>query len=126
MENMDKGLTVPKWVLIVRPKIPKMPPKFSAQFVCPSQKVWDCRKKRSLWVSVVRELSILADKPVVCTISRVSSPELPRVSWHPQILVYQLTLSKPGGADYAHHINTGIPGFSDLLTALYMFCYWLQ
>ena len=24
MNNMDKELTVPKWVLIVRPKIPKM------------------------------------------------------------------------------------------------------
>jgi hypothetical protein len=36
MENMDKGLTVPKWVLIVWPKIPKMPNYLSAQFVCPS------------------------------------------------------------------------------------------
>ena len=25
MENMDKGLTVPKWVLIVRPEITQMP-----------------------------------------------------------------------------------------------------
>ena len=35
MENMDKELTVPKWVLINRPKIPQMPqnlyPKLSAQ-----------------------------------------------------------------------------------------------
>ena len=32
MENMDKGLTVPKWVLIhKRPKIPKMPQTLSAQ-----------------------------------------------------------------------------------------------
>ena len=30
----------------------------------------------------------------------------------------QLTLSQPGGEDYAHHINTGTPGFSDLPTAL--------
>ena len=28
MENMDKELTVPKWVLIVQPKIPQMPQKF--------------------------------------------------------------------------------------------------
>ena len=41
---------------VVRPKIPQMPPKFSAQFVCPSPKVWDFRKKSSLWVSVVRAL----------------------------------------------------------------------
>ena len=31
----------------------------------------------------------------------------------------QLTLSQPGGADYAPHISTGTPGFSDLPTALY-------
>ena len=35
MENMD---TVPKWVLIVRPKIPQMTQNLSAQFVCPTPK----------------------------------------------------------------------------------------
>ena len=30
----------------------------------------------------------------------------------------QLTLSQPGGKDYAHLIITGTPGFSDLPTAL--------
>ena len=40
------------------------------------------------------------------------------VPWHPQILADQLTLSQPGGAGYAHHITTGIPGFLDLPTAL--------
>ena len=30
----------------------------------------------------------------------------------------QLTLSQPGGTDYAHLITTGTPGFSDLPTAL--------
>ena len=39
MKNMDKGLTVPKWVLIVWLKIPQMPQNLSAQFVCPSPKV---------------------------------------------------------------------------------------
>ena len=43
MENMDK--TVPKWVLIVWPKIPQMLQNLSAQFVCPSPKVWDFNKK---------------------------------------------------------------------------------
>ena len=37
---------------------------------------------------------------------------------NPQILVDQLTLSQPGGADYAHHITSSNPGFSDLPTAL--------
>ena len=49
---MDKKLTVPKWVLIVRPKIPQMPQKISAHNVSPSPKVRDL-KKGSLCVSVV-------------------------------------------------------------------------
>ena len=51
MENMDKGLTVPKWVLIVPSK---MPQNLSAQFVCPSPKVLDFNAKRLHWTSVVR------------------------------------------------------------------------
>ena len=50
----------------------------------------------------------------VCT-PGLSSPGVPGI---PHILADQLTLSQPGGADYAHHITTGTPGFSDLLTAL--------
>ena len=46
IENMDKGLTVPKWVLIVQQKIPQTLPKCSAQFVCPSTKVWDFFKRK--------------------------------------------------------------------------------
>ena len=48
----------------------------------------------------------------------LSSPGLQGVPWHPRILADQLTLSKPGGTDYAHHITTGTPGYSDLPTAL--------
>ena len=59
MENMDKGLTVPKWVLIVWPKIPQMPQNLFAQFVCPSPKVLDFNEKRLHWASVVRALSLL-------------------------------------------------------------------
>ena len=47
MENMDKGLTVPKWVLINWPKIPQMPQNLSAQIVCPSPKVWDFDEKKA-------------------------------------------------------------------------------
>jgi hypothetical protein len=36
MENMEKGLKVPKWMLINLLKIPEMPQKVSAQIVCPS------------------------------------------------------------------------------------------
>ena len=50
MKKLDKELTVPKWVLINQLKSPQMPPIFSAQFVCPSPKVWDFRKKLSLGV----------------------------------------------------------------------------
>ena len=56
MENMDKGLTVPKWVLIVQPKIPQMPQNLSAQFVSPSPKVLDFNEKKLHWASVVRDL----------------------------------------------------------------------
>ena len=54
MENMDKGLTVPKWVLINWLKIPKMPQNLSAQIVCSSPKVWNFDDKRLHWASVVR------------------------------------------------------------------------
>jgi hypothetical protein len=40
MKNMDKGLTVPKWVLINLPNIPQIPQNLSAQLFCPSPKVW--------------------------------------------------------------------------------------
>ena len=54
MGNMDEGLTVPKWVLINRPKIPQMPQNFSAQFIFPSPKVWDFNEKRLHRASIVR------------------------------------------------------------------------
>ena len=54
MENMGKGLTVPKWVLIVWPKIPQMPQNLSAKSVCPSLKILDFNEKRLHWASVVR------------------------------------------------------------------------
>ena len=57
MENIDKGLTVPKWVLINRPKILQMPQNLSVQIVCPSQRVWDFDEKRLHWASVVRVLT---------------------------------------------------------------------
>ena len=55
MENMDKGLTVPKWVMIVWLEIPQMPQNLSAQFVYPwtksmvypSPKVLDFNEKKA-------------------------------------------------------------------------------
>ena len=38
----------------------------------------------------------------------------------PQFLADQLTLSRPGGAHYACHINTGTLRFSDLPTTLHV------
>ena len=57
MDNMDKELTVPKWVLINRPKIPQ---NLSAQIVCPSPKFWDFDEKRLHWTSVVRASTIVS------------------------------------------------------------------
>ena len=45
MENMDKGLTVPNWVLIVWAKIPQIPQNLSAQFVAQGQKLGISMKK---------------------------------------------------------------------------------
>jgi hypothetical protein len=50
---------------------------------------------------------------ILTNLSVLSEPGVPR---HPQILVNQLTLSDSGRPDYAHHIITGTPGFSDLHT----------
>ena len=36
------------------------------------------------------------------------------------ILVEQLTVSQPEGADFSHQITTGTPGFSNLPMALYL------
>ena len=44
-ENIDKGLTVPKWVLIVWLEILQMPKHLSAQFVSSSPKVLDFNEK---------------------------------------------------------------------------------
>ena len=52
MENMDKGLTVPKKERIGR--IPQMPQNLSAQIVCPTPKFSDFDEKRLHWASVVR------------------------------------------------------------------------
>ena len=65
MENMDKELTVPKWVLIVRPKIPQMPKKFQPKCL-PKPKSSRFLKKSSLWVSVVRAL-LYYEKPTFST-----------------------------------------------------------
>ena len=53
MKNMDKGLTLPKWVLINQLKIPQIPQNISAQFVCPSPKIWKFNEKMLHLVSVV-------------------------------------------------------------------------
>ena len=48
------GLTVPKWVLIVWPKIPQKPQNLSSQA---QEFVLDFNENRLHWASVVRELT---------------------------------------------------------------------
>ena len=55
---MDKGLTIPKWVLINWPKIPKCPQTLSARIVFPSPNVWNFDEKRLYWASVVRATNV--------------------------------------------------------------------
>ena len=52
LDIMHMGLTVPKWVLINRTKIPQMPQNLSDQIVCQSPKVWYFDEKRLHWASV--------------------------------------------------------------------------
>ena len=52
MEKMNKELTVPKCVLIVRLKIPQMPENFQPKMSAQTQK-FEIFEKSSLWVSVV-------------------------------------------------------------------------
>ena len=54
MENMDKELIVPKWMLINRPKLSQKLKILSAQFVCSSRKVWNFDENRLHLASVVR------------------------------------------------------------------------
>ena len=63
-----------------------------------------------MWLLIICPLIEIGFKGVL--------PGVPGVPWHPQILADQLTLSQPGGTDYAKLIITGTPGFSDLPTAL--------
>ena len=43
VENMDKGLTVPKWVLTADSSAENSPN--APKFICPSAKVWDINEK---------------------------------------------------------------------------------
>ena len=47
MKNMDKGLTVPKWMQLNWPKIPQMTNNSSAQIVWPSPEIWDFDEKKA-------------------------------------------------------------------------------
>ena len=82
---MDKGLTVPKWVLIVWPKIPKMSQNLSAQFVCPSPKDLDFNEKGLHWASVVREhgLSFMVEITSLATDSWIGY-----VLWIDSLFIY--------------------------------------
>ena len=50
MEKMDKELTVPKWVLMVQPKITQMPQKCQPKMSAQAQKFEIFEKKLSLGV----------------------------------------------------------------------------
>ena len=52
MEDMDKGLTVPKWVLINRGKYPKC-----LKICLPSPNIWNFDEKRFHRASLVRVFS---------------------------------------------------------------------
>ena len=90
-----------------------------AEFSCRDMSV-SSASSYSAFVSVdlIKDIPDHLKSAHCCIEVRPVGPGVPGVPWHPQILKYQLTLYQPERADYAHHINTGTPGFSDLPTAL--------
>ena len=75
------------------------------------------KKENEIYIHLSKDCSSLKHSfqslVLIITLSGVSSMAVPGVPWHTQIFADKLNLSQPGGADYAHHITTGIPGFSD-------------
>ena len=71
MENKDKELTVPKWVLINQPKVPKV---YTPQLSVLAQKFGILMKKRLYWASVVRDKSNSVQRiiqmPTICSATR--------------------------------------------------------
>ena len=64
-------------------------PKIFGQITLSKAKKFGIVEKSSLQVSVVRELSLLADEPVVCTISRLAETEIKENDVH---LEYKLSV----------------------------------
>ena len=59
MKNMDEGLIVQKWVLIVRPKYPKSSWMYQPNLSAQSQTLWISMKKASMgvcspWISATK------------------------------------------------------------------------
>ena len=82
------------------------------------KKIQMCFKSKSLAFGRRLEATGPRTNSLFQSKSGMSSLWVPGVPWHPQILADQLTISQPGGTDYAHLITTGTPGFPDLPTAL--------
>ena len=55
---MEKALTVPKWVLIIQPKIPPNDPESISPICLPKPKILDFNEKSLHWASVVRAYEI--------------------------------------------------------------------
>ena len=49
MEILDKGLTVPKWVLIVWSKVPQMPKIYMPNLSAQAQKFWTLMETGFIW-----------------------------------------------------------------------------
>ena len=59
MENMDKGLTAPKWGLINKSKIPEMPKTYLLKLSAQAKIFGISIKEVSFWASVVRAFYLL-------------------------------------------------------------------
>ena len=85
-----------------------------AEFSCRDMSV-SSASSYSAFVSVdlIKDIPDHLKSAHCCIEVRPVGPGVPGVQWHllPQMLTDQLTLSPPGGADYAHDIPTGPPYF---------------
>ena len=73
MENMDKGPTVPKWVLIVWPKVPQM-----CRIYLPNLSSQSQNEKRLHWASVVcRWCYLVAEVLLFLTLEEIDRYPMP-------------------------------------------------
>ena len=93
---------------------------------------------KQIWVKIVSDPAVWVQGPTIdrsngkklcsrVSLGTLSTPNQGRRNWGggqgdappPKMLADSVTLSQPGGSDYAHQITTRLPRFSNLPTSLH-------